>query len=141
LTTAVVAVVVLVTGTFLVATDVHARARIGADDVSVTSVLRQLAMERQALTGAEQRLNLARSGTRAVTLSFDRAQSTLSATQAALAHDEAGIYFQGVDLGDIDICLAAVEQALNQLAVGQTTGGLASLRASSSSCAVLNEVE
>ena len=43
-----------------------------------------------------------------------------------------------VDLGMLDTCLSSVEQALNQLAVGQTAGGLASLRASSGSCTALD---
>jgi len=135
-----VAVLALAIGTLLVVTDLQARAQIRTDDVSLTSAVHQLTTVRRALTGAEQRLARARSGRRAVTRSFDSVQTSLSTTQSALAHDEAGNFFQGVDLGELDTCLATVEQALNQLAVGQTAGGLASLRASSSSCAVLNEV-
>jgi hypothetical protein len=134
------AVLALASGALLVVTDLQGRAQIRTDDVSLTSAVHQLTVVRGALTGAEHRLALARSGRRAVTRSFDTVQSSLSATQSALAHDEAGIFSQGVDLGELDTCLATVEQALNQLAVGQTAGGLASLRASSSSCAVLNEV-
>jgi hypothetical protein len=55
-----------------------------------------------------------------------------------MAKDDAGIYLQGIDLGQLDSCLSGVQQALNQLAVGQKAGGLASLRASSSSCAALD---
>lgn len=140
LTTGAVTVIALAIGTLLVATDLQARAQIRTDDVSLTAAVHQLTVVRQALTGAEQRLARARSARRVENRSFDSVQTTLSATQAALAHDEAGIYFQGVDLGQLDTCLSTVEQALNQLAVGQTAGGLASLRASSSSCAVLDEV-
>jgi hypothetical protein len=123
-----------------VGTDLRTRAQIGATDVSLTAAVRQLGAERRALTQAEQRLARARSGRRAVTLSFDRLQSTLSATQATLSRDEAGIYAQGVDVGELDTCLSTVEQALNQLAVGRRSGGLESLRASASSCSVLGQV-
>jgi hypothetical protein len=72
-----------------------------------------------------------------VTSSFDAASSTLSATQSALSEAQANVHSQGVDVGKLDACVSAVEQALNQIAVGQTAGGLATLRASSLSCAAL----
>jgi hypothetical protein len=139
LVTAVVGVVVLVTGCLLLVSDLRARTEIGTAGVSLTSAGRQLAGLRTDLARAEQRLAGARARRAVVTQSFDAAQSTLSATQKSLARDEAGIHTQGVDVGELDSCLSAVEQALNQIAVGQTAGGLASLRASSSSCSALNE--
>ena len=140
LTAAGLVVIVLATGTLEVTTDLQARAQIRTADISLTSAVHQLGVVRGTLTRTEQRLGRARTGRQAVTRSFDRAQSTLAAAQAALSRDEAGIHTQGVDLGELDTCLGTVEQALNQLAVGQRASGLASLRASSSSCAVLDEV-
>jgi hypothetical protein len=134
-----VVVVAVVIGGVLVASDLQARSEIRAADVSVASAAHRLSGLPVALSGAEQRLAVARAGRASVTRSFDAVQSSLSATQAALSQDQTGIHSQGVDLGKLDICLSSVEQALNQLAVGQTAGGLASLRASSGSCAALDE--
>ncbi len=135
-----VVVIALASGCLLAVTDLHARAEIRSADVSLTSAVHQLSGVRTELARAEKRLAGVWSARQALTRSFDTAQSTLSATQATLSKDEAGTHAQGVDLGELDTCLGAVEQALNQLAVGQTAGGLASLRASSSSCSALNEV-
>jgi len=134
----VAAAVALGTGCLLAATDLQARSAIRTTDVSLASADRQLSGLRTELARAEQRLAGARARRGDVTRSFDAAQSTLSTTQKTLAGDEAGIHSQGVDLGVLDSCLSGVEQALNQIAVGQTAGGLASLRASSSSCSALN---
>jgi hypothetical protein len=139
LVTAVVGVVVLVAGSLVLVSDLRARTEIGTADVSVTSAGHQLARLRTDLARAEQRLAGARARRAVVTRAFDDAQFTLSVTQKSLARDEAGIHSQGVDVGELDSCLSGVEQALNQISVGQTAGGLASLRASSSSCSALNE--
>jgi hypothetical protein len=133
------AVAAVVVGGVVVASDLQTRAEIRTADVSVASASHRLSRLQVALTGAEQRLAVARARNASVTRSFDAAQSALSATQATLSKDQAGIHSQGVDLGMLDTCLSSVEQALNQLAVGQTAGGLASLRASSGSCTALDE--
>jgi chromosome segregation ATPase len=124
----------------LVTSDLEARAQIPTAAASLQSIDRHLSGLRTELGRAQRRLAGARTRGQAVTRSFDSAQSALSATQATLSGDERGIHSQGVDLGALDTCLSDVEQALNQFAVGQTTGGLVSLRASSTACSVLDEV-
>jgi len=134
---AAVALVVLA-GSFLVVNDLSARSGIRMSAQSVTSTDHRLAGVRTELAAAERRLAGARTWQAAVTRNFDTAQSTLSTTQAELAQAQAGIHSEGVDVGRLDTCLSGVEQALNQIAVGQTAGGLASMKASSSSCATLD---
>jgi uncharacterized protein YukE len=134
---AVVALVVLA-GSFLVTSDVSARSGIRTDAQSLASADHRLAGVGNQLAAAQRRLAGARTWQATVTRTFDAAQSTLSSTQTELAQAQAGIHSQGVDVGKLDACLSGVEQALNQIAVGQTSGGLASLKASSSSCAALN---
>ncbi len=135
--TVTLAVAALVTGCLLVATDLQARTAIRTADASLASADRQLSGLQAELKSAQQRLAGADARRAVVTQSFDATESTLSATEKSLARNQAGIHSEGVDLGDLDSCLSAVEQALNQIAVGQTAGGLASLRASSSSCSAL----
>lgn len=117
---------------------VRSEAETAAARAALPTAAAQLRMAQGDLSTAQRRLAAAQSRHRSVTGSFDRAGAALAATQATVAKDDAGIYRNGIDLGKLDSCLSAVEQALNQLAVGQTTGGLASLRASSPSCAALN---
>ena len=137
---ATVAAVVLavVAGSFLVANDLSARSGIRAAAQSAASADHRLAQARRELAAAQRRLAGAQSWQAALTRTFDATQSTLSTTQAELAEAQAGLHSQGVDIGALDACLSGVEQALNQIAVGQTAGGLASLKASSSSCATLD---
>jgi chromosome segregation ATPase len=118
--------------------DLRARSQIRSGQAALSSLTRQMTTVRTELAAAQQRLTRAQAGHGRANRSFAATQATLSATQATLAHDEAGITADGIDVGTLDTCLSTVEQALNQLAVGQTAGGLASLRASSSPCAILD---
>jgi multidrug resistance efflux pump len=130
--------VVLVAGSLLVVSDRSARTEIRTADVSLASAQRQLAGLRSQLTQVERHLAGARAWRAGITGAFDSAQATLSSTQSALSQAQANVHSQGVDIGRLDTCVGAVEQALNQIAVGQTSGGLATLRTSSSSCSALS---
>jgi hypothetical protein len=128
----------LALGSALAVNIARTQAETRASHVSLATAVEQLRGARAGLARAEQRLAAARADDGSVTRAFDAAQAALSSTQATMAKDDAGIYLQGIDLGQLDSCLSGVQQALNQLAVGQKAGGLASLRASSSSCAALD---
>jgi hypothetical protein len=132
-----IAIALLAVGCLLVTSDVRGRAEIRTAHVSLVSTGRQLGHLRSELAAIRRRLTAARSGRQAVIRSFDAAQSALSATQANLSTAEEGIHNQGLDLGALNTCVSDVEQALNQFAVGQTSGGVASLRASSTACPAL----
>jgi chromosome segregation ATPase len=129
--------VVLAVGSLVVVSDRSARTEIRTTDMSLAPAQHRLAGLRRQLGHAEHQWAGARAWHAGVTRSFDAASSTLSSTQAALAQAQANVHSQGVDLGKLDACVSAVEQALNQIAVGQTAGGLATLRGSSLSCAAL----
>jgi septal ring factor EnvC (AmiA/AmiB activator) len=131
--------VVLAVASLLVVSDRSARTEIRSADVSLASAQHQLAGVRSQLSIVERHLAGARAWRAGVTHSFDSAQSTLASTESALSQAQANVHSQGVDIGKLDACVGAVEQALNQISVGQTSGGLATLRASSSSCAALTE--
>jgi hypothetical protein len=138
---AVAALVVVVVATCLVVLDdlgTRAAARSArAAEVATTARLGEL---QTALARAQGQLAAARRSDGAVVKVFDADEAALSAAQAGLAGDDAGIWTQGVDLGRLETCLGDVEQAVNQLAVGRSGGGLQSLRASAAACAVLDQV-
>jgi septal ring factor EnvC (AmiA/AmiB activator) len=131
-------VLVVVAGSCLVANDLSARSGIRTAAPSAASADQRLAHLRHELAAAQERLAGARRWQAALTRTFDASQSTLATTQTELAEAQAGLHSQGVDIGALDACLSGVEQALNQIAVGQTAGGLASLKAASPSCARLD---
>jgi hypothetical protein len=134
----VLGVLALVATGIVAGSDLHARGELRSGQATLHSLSQQMTTVRRELATAQQRLARARAGQGRAHRNFDAAQSRLSAIQATLAHDEAGIISDGIDVGTLDTCLSTVEQALNQLAVGQTAGGLASLRASSSPCSILD---
>jgi septal ring factor EnvC (AmiA/AmiB activator) len=138
-TGAAVLAVALATGCLLVVSDVQARTEIRTTEVSLATVDQRLSGVQSELARARRRLAAADSGAATVTGSFDAAQSTLATTRKSLSAAEAGIHSQGVDLGVLNSCLSGVEEALNQISVGQTSAGLATLRAAASSCAALDE--
>lgn len=138
-TGAAVLALALATGCLLVVSDVQGRTEIRTTDVSLATVDHQLKGVQSELAGVRHRLAAADSGAATVTRSFDAAQSQLATTQKSLSAAEAGLHSQGVNLAALNNCLSGVEQALNEISVGQTSGGLATLRAASSACSALNE--
>jgi hypothetical protein len=59
---------------------------------------------------------------------------SLDSTNAAISSTEQGLFFGGYDIAALDTCLGGVTQALDQAAVGQTSGALSSLGSVSGSC-------
>lgn len=56
-------------------------------------------------------------------------QSTIAVTNNQTAQHNAGIFLDDISFSALDGCLSGVTQALDQISVGETTGGLASLQA------------
>ena len=66
--------------------------------------------------------------------SLASASSTLASTQSSLANANTSLFFEGTTVTDLNRCLAGVEQALNQIAVGNQSGAVKSVSAVASSC-------
>jgi hypothetical protein len=139
---AVVAVVVavVVATCLVVLDDLGTRGAAGSARASEVAATARLGELKTALSRAHRGLAAARRSDGAVVQAFDADEAALSAAQTHLAGDDAGIWTQGVDLGRLETCLSDVEQAVNQLAVGRSGGGLQSLRESTTACAVLGQV-
>jgi hypothetical protein len=61
-------------------------------------------------------------------------ENTLDALQTRLSGAEADDYLAGINISDLDQCLAGVEQALNQLSLSDPEGAFVSLTAVSPQC-------
>jgi hypothetical protein len=58
----------------------------------------------------------------------------LASVQSQLASTEANVFANGVSINDLDSCLAGVEQALNQISLGDQHGAAATLNGVAASC-------
>jgi hypothetical protein len=58
----------------------------------------------------------------------------LSADQAKLAADQVDVFSKGVSISQLDTCLSGVEQALNQISLGDPTGAATTLNGVAANC-------
>lgn len=100
-----------------------------------------LGVERIRLSQSDAQLNAARHRLAAVESQSDTAGRALSAAssrlataQSQLARAQADVSTQGVSISNLDTCLAGVEKALNQLALADQPGAVATLQSVASNC-------
>ena len=62
------------------------------------------------------------------------ANTNLASTQSNLANANTGLYLQGTAISALNTCLSGIEQALNQIAVGNQSGALHSISGVAGSC-------
>lgn len=100
-----------------------------------------LASSRTRLHQVETRLGAARTELDGLSTRSAAAGETLAATenqlvslQADLSHDEANEFLSGVNIADLDQCLAGVERALNQISLSDPGGAATTLSGVSASC-------
>jgi hypothetical protein len=62
------------------------------------------------------------------------AAAQLATDQTRLAQAQADQFYQGVSINQLDLCLAGVEQSLNQIALGNTAGAAATLEGVAANC-------
>ncbi len=102
---------------------------------------RRLVAVRTELRGAETQLAAVRAELGATTGHSNSAASTLAqetaqltAVRTKLAGTEADVFDQAIGITDLTTCLSGVQQALNQIAVGNESGGAATLDGVAASC-------
>jgi hypothetical protein len=117
-----------------VAVGVQANRQLTRTDASLASIRGQLhrttaqvATARSELAGVTAR-SVAAQGT------LNTVSAQLAADQAQLAKAQADVHAKGVSIGQLDLCLSGVEQALNQIAVGDQTGAATTLNGVSANC-------
>jgi len=125
---------VLVAAVSLILTDVRGRAELRQTQVDLSHASRTLSSVRSELATTERQLTSARIESAAVASFLTNTNASLSSTQKSITTDESGLFYQGVNLNALNGCLSGVEQALNQLSVGEASGALASLGSVSSDC-------
>ena len=103
-------------------------------DSSLASARTELAVTRAALSGARTGLATveARSGAAGHALAVVSAQ--LAGDQARLARAQADQFDQGVSINQLDLCLAGVQKALNQIGLGDRSGAATTVTGVAGDC-------
>jgi hypothetical protein len=110
----------------------HARLR----HTNSSLVAERALVQRTLVSLAEARGSLAsvssQSAAAAATVATEEHQ--LAGVQTQLANAQANEVSQGVNIADLDQCLAGVEQALNEVSLGNPTGAASTLHAVATDC-------
>ena len=94
----------------------------------------QLAQSNAQLSAARHRLAAVQSQSDTAGHALSAASARLATAQSQLARAQADVSTQGVSISNLDTCLAGVEKALNQLALADQAGAVASLQSVASNC-------
>ncbi len=127
-----------------VLSDLHVRSELRQARSSLRATRSRLVKTLKRLSSAEAGLasSTAQRGTLQLALNntareLSTAEASLTSSQASLASANTGLAFQGISITTLNTCLAGVEQALNQVAVGDQSGAVTSISAASRSCQAL----
>jgi hypothetical protein len=130
----VVVTLILIALLTLAFTDVRGRMEIGHVDASQGVATQRLAHFKVALHKNQANVVTQRGQLNSIDVAITQHQSTLSSTNSQTAAHDAAILLAGTDVSSLEGCLAGVTQALDQIAVGETSGGLSSLSAVGPTC-------
>jgi hypothetical protein len=119
-------------------------AAVGAGIASLStlhSTEASLGSERTELSDASTRLDATRSELSTVTAQSRSAAVALAGESAQLgterrelASAQADVSAKGINISDLDSCLSSVEEALNQIALGDSAGASATITGASHTC-------
>jgi cytoskeletal protein RodZ len=113
---------------------VQANRQLGRTDTSLTSTRAQLQRTTAQVATARSKLAAAVAHSEAAEQTLNAEGAQLATDQAQLAKVQADVHAKGVSIGQLDLCLSGVEQALNQIAVGDQGGAVATLHGVASNC-------
>lgn len=124
----------LVAACLLLVTDFRARTEVRTASTAAASAQGQLDRAQTHLRITQAQTRVSTSDVRTLEASISQTQTALVTSSAAISSTERGLFFGGFDISALNTCLIGVTQALDQVAVGQTTGALSSLGSVSTSC-------
>lgn len=118
----------------LAVTDLHGRAQVERTDAEIAVADHQVAALRERLASTRAQADLVGQEIKAVATAVLQTQANDSSTESSITSTEAGIFFAGYDVAELNLCLSGVTQALDQVAVGQSGAAIASLHSVSANC-------
>jgi translation elongation factor EF-4 len=114
--------------------DVRGRMEIGHVDAAQGVATQRLAHFKVALHENQDDIVTQRGDLNSIDVAITQHQSTLGSTNSQTATHDAAILLDGTDVSTLEGCLAGVTQALDQISVGETSGGLWSLSVVGPTC-------
>jgi len=117
-----------------VAVGVAANRQLGRTDDSLNAIRDQLRQTTTRVAAARAKLAAVTGETAAAGRTLETETSQLASDQAELAKAQSGVQAKGVSISELDTCLSGVEQALNQIAVGDQAGAAKTLDGVSGNC-------
>jgi hypothetical protein len=113
---------------------VQANRQLTRTDASLAAVRGQLQRTTAQVATARSQLATAAAHSEADQRTLHTESAQLAADQAQLAQAQADVHAKGVSIGQLDLCLSGVEQALNQIAVGDQAGAVTTLHGVAANC-------
>jgi type II secretory pathway component PulM len=113
---------------------VQANRQLTRTDASLASIRGQLRQTTAQVATARSQLATAVAHSEADEGTLRTETAQLAADQGQLAKVQDDVQAKGVSIGQLDLCLSGVEQALNQIAVGDQPGAAATLNGVSANC-------
>jgi hypothetical protein len=130
---ALVLVILIGIGTLTIA-DVRGRMEVGHVDAAQGIATSRLARFDTNLGAGRTRIGTESGKLEFIQGTIAQQQTNLVVTNNQTAAHNAGIFIDDIDFSALTGCLSGVTQALDQIAVGETSGGLASLSAIGPTC-------
>ena len=130
----VVVTLILIALATLAFTDVRGRTEIGHVDAAQGVATERLAHFRVVLHKSQADVVTQRGQLNLIDVAITQHQSTLSSTNSQTAAHDVGIFLDDSDFSALEGCLTGITQVLDQIAVGETSGGLLSLSAVGPTC-------
>ncbi len=128
------ALAVLSAAVALSVTDLRGRAEVRRTSHALLSTQQRQSQVRAHLVATQAQVSTTASELRALEASIAQDQTSLASSNTKISSIETGLVLGGFDISALNTCLGGVTQALDQVAVGQTKGALASLGSVSTSC-------
>jgi hypothetical protein len=116
--------VLLIAGTAVTLTDLHGRNQVAQGLRGLALDQHRLAHARTALVGTEGRAAGMFQQVEQIQTTTADSQVSTTDTNASTNADDAGIYFDGIDLPTLNLCLTGIYQSLDQIDVGQVSSAV-----------------
>ena len=128
------AAVVLVAMCVLAVTDLRGRTEVHRVDARLAFADHSVRVARGDLADTRSRADEVGTEVSQVATAAIHTQDNIYGTNGQISSTDTGISVDGYDISQLDVCLVGVEQALDQVAVGQTGPGLKSLGSVAAYC-------
>jgi len=128
----------LIAGTIVTLTDLHGRDQVGTGLRQLSADRARLADTQTALAGAEYQTTGTYQQIEKIETATAGTQVNLTDTNSATTTADDGIFFDGISLPALNICLTGIYQSLDQIDVGRESSAISELTDLAPVCNAVN---